>query len=71
MEAVEIMADELRKANKLASFGMGEDLRRNLGALGIKASGGIRTWDAAVAMIDAGATRLGVSSPRAILEGAN
>lgn len=70
VEAVEIMADELRKANKLASFGMDEDLRRNLGALGIKASGGIRTWDAALAMIDAGATRLGVSAPRAILDGA-
>ncbi|GAA2246386.1 deoxyribose-phosphate aldolase [Rarobacter faecitabidus] len=37
--------------------------------LGIKASGGIRTWHDAVAMIDAGATRLGVSATRAILAG--
>ena len=31
------------------------------GRLGVKASGGIRTADAALAMIDAGATRLGLS----------
>lgn len=70
VEAVEIMADELRKQDKLATFGMSEDLRRNVGALGIKASGGIRTWEAALQMIAAGATRLGVSSPQAILDGA-
>lgn len=40
------------------------------GRLGIKASGGVRTWDAAVAMIGAGATRLGTSSTEAILGGA-
>jgi deoxyribose-phosphate aldolase len=39
------------------------------GRLGVKASGGIRTTDAAVAMIEAGATRLGTSSSRALLEG--
>lgn len=38
--------------------------------LGVKASGGVRTWDAAVAMIQAGATRLGTSSTEAILGGA-
>lgn len=38
--------------------------------LGVKASGGIRDWDTAVAMIAAGATRLGVSAPAAILAGA-
>lgn len=38
--------------------------------LGVKASGGIRDWATAVAMIDAGATRLGCSASRAILEGA-
>ena len=39
------------------------------GRLGVKASGGIRTTDAALAMIDAGATRLGLSGTRAVLEG--
>lgn len=40
------------------------------GGLGVKASGGIRDWDTAVAMIAAGATRLGVSAPAAVLAGA-
>lgn len=39
------------------------------GKLGVKASGGIRTAHAALAMIDAGATRLGLSGTRAVLEG--
>ncbi len=39
--------------------------------LGIKASGGIRDWDTAVAMVDAGATRLGLSGSRAVLDGAH
>jgi deoxyribose-phosphate aldolase len=39
------------------------------GRLGVKASGGIRTAEAALAMIDAGATRLGCSATRAILDG--
>lgn len=38
--------------------------------LGVKASGGIRTWADAIAMVQAGATRLGVSGTRAILDGA-
>ena len=37
--------------------------------VGVKASGGIRTADDAVAMLDAGATRLGLSGTRAVLEG--
>jgi deoxyribose-phosphate aldolase len=37
--------------------------------LGIKASGGIRTADDAIAMLDAGATRLGLSGTRAVLDG--
>ncbi len=37
--------------------------------LGVKASGGIRTADAAVAMLRAGATRLGLSGTRAVLDG--
>lgn len=39
------------------------------GRLGIKASGGIRTADAAAELIAAGATRLGLSRSRAVLEG--
>jgi deoxyribose-phosphate aldolase len=39
------------------------------GWLGVKASGGIRTTDAALAMIAAGATRLGLSGTRAVLDG--
>ena len=39
------------------------------GRLGVKASGGIRDAEAAQAMIDAGATRLGLSSSAAVLEG--
>lgn len=39
------------------------------GRLGVKASGGIRDAEAAQAMIDAGATRLGLSSSAAILTG--
>ena len=37
--------------------------------LGVKASGGIRTAQDAVAMLDAGASRLGLSGSRAILDG--
>ena len=39
------------------------------GRLGVKASGGIRDAQTALAMIDAGATRLGLSSSAAILDG--
>ena len=37
--------------------------------VGVKASGGIRTFEAAAAMIAAGATRIGASATQAILEG--
>jgi deoxyribose-phosphate aldolase len=40
------------------------------GKLGVKASGGIRSFDDAVAMIEAGATRLGVSGTAAVISGA-
>jgi deoxyribose-phosphate aldolase len=40
------------------------------GRLGIKASGGIRDFDTAAAMVAAGATRLGLSGSRAVLDGA-
>jgi deoxyribose-phosphate aldolase len=37
--------------------------------LGIKASGGIRTAGDALSMLDAGATRLGLSGTRGVLDG--
>lgn len=40
------------------------------GRLGVKASGGIRDYETACAMVDAGATRLGVSATKLILAGA-
>lgn len=39
------------------------------GRLGVKASGGIRDWDTAAAMVAAGATRLGLSGTAAVLAG--
>ena len=39
------------------------------GRLGVKASGGIRTAGDAAAMLEAGATRLGLSGTRAVLDG--
>ena len=38
------------------------------GRLGVKASGGIRTAEAAIVMLDAGATRLGLSGTHAVLD---
>ncbi|WP_291383144.1 deoxyribose-phosphate aldolase [Demequina sp.] len=47
-----------------------ELMRKTVGPdMGIKASGGIRTAEAALEMIAAGATRLGLSSTRAVLDG--
>ena len=40
------------------------------GRLGVKASGGIRTWDDAVRYLDMGCTRLGVGDAARILDGA-
>lgn len=67
VEAVRIMADELRSMGVLAPFGVDDQSRQAAGLVGIKASGGIRDWDTAVAMIAAGATRLGVSHAGAIV----
>lgn len=39
------------------------------GRLGVKASGGIRDWATAAAMVQAGATRLGLSGTAAVLSG--
>ena len=49
-------------AVKLMRETVGEDL-------GVKASGGIRDAETAKAMIEAGASRLGLSSSRAVIEG--
>lgn len=39
------------------------------GRIGIKASGGIRTWEQAVGYLEQGATRLGIGSTGTVLEG--
>ena len=39
------------------------------GKMGIKASGGIRTWEQAVGYLEQGATRLGIGSTTAVLDG--
>lgn len=39
------------------------------GKMGIKASGGIRTWEQAVAYLKQGATRLGIGAPATVLDG--
>lgn len=44
-------------------------MRKHAGQMQVKAAGGIRTWDDAIAMIDAGADRLGCSAGVAILTG--
>jgi deoxyribose-phosphate aldolase len=45
-------------------------MRKTVGAdIGVKASGGIRTTADALAMIEAGASRIGASASRAILNG--
>ena len=45
-------------------------MRRTVGsALGVKASGGIRTYEAALRMVRAGATRLGLSASVAVVQG--
>ncbi len=47
-----------------------ELMRQTVGKyMGVKASGGIRTWDDAVAYLDMGCTRLGVGDAAAILDG--
>ncbi|MBG0768117.1 deoxyribose-phosphate aldolase [Sphaerochaeta halotolerans] len=47
-------------------------MRKTVGPqLGVKASGGVRTYEDAIAMIEAGATRIGASSGIAIVEGSH
>jgi deoxyribose-phosphate aldolase len=46
-------------------------MRTTVGSeFGVKAAGGIRTYDAAVVMIEAGASRIGTSSAVALIRGA-
>ncbi|HEY9053709.1 MAG TPA: deoxyribose-phosphate aldolase [Rectinemataceae bacterium] len=46
-------------------------MRKTVGpTMGVKASGGVRTYEDAIAMIEAGATRIGASSSIAIVTGA-
>ena len=46
-------------------------MRRTVGPeMGVKASGGVRDYESAKALIDAGATRIGASSGKKIVEGA-
>ena len=40
------------------------------GKMGVKPSGGIRSWETAVGYLEQGATRLGVGSTQAVLDGA-
>lgn len=53
-----------------ATVEMVQAMRKALGESGvrIKASGGIRTWDQAVSLLNAGATRLGLSNAKAVLQ---
>lgn len=44
-------------------------MKRTLGEIGVKASGGIRDTQTALDMIEAGASRIGASAGIAILEG--
>ena len=51
-----------------ASIAAVQLMRKTVGkTIGVKASGGIRTYADAIAMIDAGANRIGASASRAIL----
>ena len=70
VEAVRIMAEELQNLKCQAPLGMPDELMQAQGLVGLKASGGIRDWNTAEAMIEAGATRLGVSGAPAILNSA-
>jgi deoxyribose-phosphate aldolase len=46
-------------------------MRRTVGPdVGVKAAGGIRNYESALEMIEAGANRIGASSSIAIVEGA-
>ncbi|MDA8441139.1 MAG: deoxyribose-phosphate aldolase [Peptococcaceae bacterium] len=71
---VESGADFVKTSTGFASGGATSDdirlMRRTVGAtIGVKASGGIKSTSDALAMLEAGANRLGASAGIAILEG--
>lgn len=71
--SVEAGADFVKTSTGFSTHGATADdvrlMREAVGdACGVKAAGGIRTLDAALAMIEAGANRLGVSAAPAILQ---
>ena len=67
-------ADFVKTSTGFSSGGAAADdvrlMRRVVGEeMGVKASGGIRTWDSAVSMIQAGASRLGIGSSIQVMSG--
>ncbi len=73
--AMEAQVDFVKTSTGFASGGATvEDvalMRKTVGPeIGVKAAGGIHTYEEALAMIDAGATRIGASHSIAIIEGA-
>ena len=73
--AVKAKADYVKTSTGFSTGGATEQdvalMRSVVGeALGVKASGGVRSFETAVAMISSGATRLGTSSGIAIIQGA-
>ena len=72
--AKEVGADFVKTSTGFAGGGATADdialMRRVVGAeMGVKASGGVRTFEDAQAMIEAGATRLGASAGVKIIQG--
>ncbi|ACL69999.1 deoxyribose-phosphate aldolase [Halothermothrix orenii] len=72
--AKEAGADFVKTSTGFGSDGAREDdvslMRKTVGReVGVKAAGGIRTFDKALAMLDAGANRIGTSSGVAIVTG--
>lgn len=73
--AVEAGADYVKTSTGFSSAGAKTEdvalMRKTVGPeIGVKASGGIHTYEEAKAMIDAGASRIGASSGIAIVKGA-
>ena len=73
LAAVEAKADFVKTSTGFSTGGATlEDIalmRKTVGPdMGVKASGGVRTYADALAFIDAGATRLGASSGKNIVE---
>jgi deoxyribose-phosphate aldolase len=70
--AVDAGADFVKTSTGFADGGATvEDVELMAEYLPVKASGGISTYEEAIAMFEAGAERIGASSGVAIVEGAN